>query len=141
MPASDADKDAPDTPAGMQLAVLSEVLYLLNLLVLPGLAFVALLWLYWRYVKTAPRLARCHLRQTLSGSLWAGVLLIFVNGLILALGGYHTPSTWVILILYFVTCHASLVLLGVLGLSKAMAGQDYRYPLIGPALEADGDRA
>ena len=32
----------------------------------------------------------------------------------------------------FVTCHAALVLLGALGLSKAMAGQSYRYPLIGP---------
>ncbi|HEY9198161.1 MAG TPA: hypothetical protein VIR60_02265, partial [Gammaproteobacteria bacterium] len=113
------------------LAVAAEALYLLNLLLLPGLAFMVLLWLYSKHGKTAPPLARCHLRQTLAASLWAGVLLIAVNGLILALGGYHAPGTWVVLVLYFVTCHAALVLLGVLGVAKAMAGQPYRYPLLG----------
>ncbi len=132
MPASAADQRAefpPDTP----LAIAAEVLYLVNLLLLPGLAFVVLLLLYRKHKDTAPALSRNHLRQTLAGSLWAGVLLIAVNGLILALGGYDAPSTWVILILYFTTCHASLVIVGVLGLSKAMAGQRYRYPLLGPS--------
>ena len=133
MPASGAHSDTAELPAGTRLAVIAEVLYLANLLLLPGLAFAALLLLYRRHIRTASALARCHLRQTLSGSLWAGLLLILVNGLILALGGYRAPETWVILILYFTTCHASLVLLGVMGLSKAMAGQCYRYPLIGPA--------
>ena len=133
MPASDAEAGPTGLPAGTSLAVTAEGLYLTNLLLMPGLAFVVLLVLYRRHYKTAPPLARCHLRQTMAGSLWAGVLLILANGLILALGGYHAPSTWVILILYFTTCHASLVLLGVLGLSKAMAGQRYRYPLLGPA--------
>lgn len=123
-------------PAGTALAVTSEVLYLVNLLLVPGIAFLALLLVYRRNIGHAPSLARCHLRQTLAGSLWAGVLLILVNGLILALGGYHAPATWVVLILYFVTCHASLVLLGVLGLAKAMAGQPYRYPLVGRPCDA-----
>ena len=48
-------------------------------------------------------------------------------------GGYHQPYTWVVLLLYFTTAHASLVLLGVLGLARAMAGQGFRYPLIGGA--------
>ncbi len=131
MPPSVSDTAEPSSPAGMGLAVSAEVLYLVNLLLVPGVAFLVLLALYLRSGKTAPLLARCHLRQTFAASLWAGVLLVLVNGLILALGGYHAPSTWVVLILYFVTCHASLVLLGVLGLAKAMAGQPYRYPIIG----------
>lgn len=135
MPASGADTGTTELPEGTSLAVMAEVLYLTNLLLLPGVAFVVLLVLYRRHGKTAPPLARCHLRQTLAGSLWAGVLLIVANGLIVLFGGYHAPGTWVILVLYFTTCHASLVLLGVLGLSKAMAGQRYRYPLLGRACD------
>lgn len=131
MPVSDADNAASEPPAGQSLAVMAEALYLVNLLLVPGVAFGILLWLYRKHSRTAPALARCHLRQTLAGSLWAGVLLIAANGLILALGGYAAPGTWVVLVLYFVTCHATLVLLGVLGLAKAMAGQPYRYPLLG----------
>lgn len=128
---SEADRSVIDPAAGATLAVTAEVLYLVNLLLVPGITFVILLVIYLRNSKTAPPLARCHLRQTFAASLWAGVLLVLVNGLILALGGYQAPATWVVLILYFTTCHASLVLLGVLGLAKAMAGQPYRFPLIG----------
>jgi uncharacterized Tic20 family protein len=39
-----------------------------------------------------------------------------------------------VVVLYFTTCHATLVLLGVLGLAKALAGQCYRFPLVGRAL-------
>ncbi len=132
MPASDV-KAGAEFPDDTPMAIAAEVLYLVNLLLLPGVAFLLLLLLYLKYKNSAPALSRNHLRQTMAASLWAGVLLIAVNGLILALGGYDAPSTWVILILYFTTCHASLVLLGVLGLSKALAGQRYRYPLLGPS--------
>ncbi len=135
MPPSDIERRSEEMPPGTALATTAEVLYLVNLLLVPGLAFIALVALYVKYRVTAPALARCHLRQTLSGSIWAGVLLILVNGLILALGGYDAPGTWVVLIVYFTTCHATLVLLGVLGLAKAMAGQPYRYPLIGRVCE------
>ncbi len=136
MPVSDADSGASDRSAGQTLATAAESLYLVNLLLVPGVAFALLLWMYCKHIGTAPALARCHLRQTVAGSVWAGVLLIAANGLILALGGYHAPGTWVILVLYFVSCHAALVLLGVLGLAKAMAGQPYRYPLIGRPCDA-----
>lgn len=125
----------PELPPGTSLAVTAEALYLVNLLLVPGVAFAILVVLYLRRSGTAPPLARCHLRQTLFASLWAGVLLVAVNGLILALGGYDASNTWVILVLYFTTCHATLVLLGMLGLAKAMAGQPYRYPLIGRPCE------
>lgn len=138
MPASGADSEAratEDAPAGQTLAVAAEMLYLVNLLLLPGLAFAVLLALYLRHRRSAPLLARCHLQQTFAASIWAGVLLIAVNALILGLGGYRAPSTWVVLVLYFVSCHGALVLLGVVGLAKAMTGQVYRYPLIGRACE------
>ncbi|MEZ5589312.1 MAG: hypothetical protein R3F53_00765 [Gammaproteobacteria bacterium] len=120
---------------GKNLAVRAESLFLINLLLLPGLAFVLLLVLWWRHRADPSPLARNHLQQTVVASLWAGSLLVLVNGLIIVLGGYQSAATWVIVILYFVTCHAVLVLLGALGLSKALAGQRYRFPLIGPRLE------
>jgi len=132
MPRSEHDSVPPGAVApGQNTAVMAEALYLANLLLLPGLAFIALLVVYERYIRTAPALAVCHLRQTLSASLWAGALLLVANIIILLLGGYRSPNTWMVLIIYFTTCHATLVLLGVMGLAKAMAGQNYRYPLVG----------
>jgi len=113
------------------VAVTAESLYLINLLLAPGLAFLALVGVYLATIKGAPPLAACHLRQVLAASLWAGVVLIAVNLTIIALGGYQAAYTWVIVVLYFTICHSTLVLLGVLGLAKAMAGQNFRYPLIG----------
>nr|MBS0020431.1 hypothetical protein [Gammaproteobacteria bacterium] len=120
-----------DAIPGQRLAIIAETLYLINLLLLPGLAFLALVALYFRTIANAPPLAACHLRQTLSASLWAGGILVVANGFIILLGGYATGATWVVAILYFVCCHSALVLAGALGLARAMAGQPYRYPLVG----------
>jgi hypothetical protein len=127
MPSSENEREV----AGEGLAIAAESLYLVNLLLAPGIAFTILVWLYVRHVRRAPPLARCHLRQTLSASLWAGVLLIAVNAAILLLGGYDAPNTWVVIVLYFTTAHATLVLFGALGLAKAMAGKPYSFPLVG----------
>jgi hypothetical protein len=126
-------EDQPEADSG-QIAVWAEVLYLINLLVIPGLGFALLYWLYRRHIDQAAPLDRAHLQQTLSGSIWAGVLLVLVNLLILLLGGYQGVNTWVILITYFTLCHASLVLFGAYGLAKAMSGLCWRYPLVGKPL-------
>ncbi len=117
--------------AGQNLAVMVESLYLVNLLLLPGIAFVMLLVIYWQKIKRAAPLARCHLQQTLFASLWAGVLLIFANAVILLLGGYDAAYTWVVVVLYFTVVHTTLVILGTIGLARAMAGKPYQYPLVG----------
>ena len=44
-------------PLGQSLALAAESLYLINLLVLPGLGFLALLWLYFRRRANAAPLA------------------------------------------------------------------------------------
>ena len=135
MPHSEGEQEQPDPVVpGQGLAVMAEVLYISNLLLLPGLAFIALLLVYFRNIQVAPALAVCHLRQTLSASLWAGALLLATNIIIIWLGGYRSPNTWMVVIIYFTTCHATLVLLGVMGLARAMAGQCFRYPLVGRPL-------
>lgn len=119
---------------GGGVAIAAESLYLVNLLLAPGLGFLALLWLWRRHRDNAPPLAASHLDQTLSGSIWAGVLLVVANALILLLGGYDGPNVWVVVITYFTMCHSLLVVCGALGLAKAMAGQCWRYPLVGRPL-------
>lgn len=133
MPPSEADNGAYRSPPGQSLAVVAESLYLLNLLLLPGLAFIALVVIYLSSARTAPPLARCHLRQTLSASIWAGVILVVINALIIVFGGYDAPYTWIFVLSYFTACHSTLILFGTLGLAKAMAGKAWRYPLIGRA--------
>ena len=133
MPPSGDDPRRADG-SGETLAVVAESLYLANLLLLPGVCFLILLRLYFKHREDAPPLARNHLEQTVSASLWAGVLLVAVNLGIILLGGYRGPDTWLIVILYFTICHSSLILLGMLGLAKALAGRCFRYPLIGRRL-------
>lgn len=130
MPHSDADSGSNE--AGQGVAVAAESLYLANLLLLPGLAFLVLLWLWFREKDSASPLALCHLRQTVWVSLWGGVLLVVANLFILVLGGWGQAWTWVALILYFTAIHSTLVLMGMFGLAKAMAGKAWVYPVIGP---------
>lgn len=121
---------------GAGTAVTAESLYLVNLLLAPGLGFLLLVWMWWRSRDQAPPLAASHLSQTISGSIWAGILLVVANALILLLGGYRGPHVWVVVITYFTFCHSMLVMFGAYGLSKAMAGQCWRYPLIRRPLPA-----
>ncbi|MBS0345400.1 MAG: DUF4870 domain-containing protein [Proteobacteria bacterium] len=128
MVSSELDFNIP----GREIAVAAEALYLANLMIVPGIAFIALLVLWLRERRRAPELARGHLRQTVAVSLWAGVLLVVANAAIIFTGGYGSPYTWVIVILYFTTCHSTLIFCGAIGLAKALAGKPFRYPLIGP---------
>lgn len=134
MPLSDDDFGFEEEKAGQNLAVLAEALYLINLLLLPGLAFLILVGLWFKNKDSAPQLARQHLKQTTFVSLVGGLLIVTLSGLILALGGIDWEWTWVALILYFTCIHSTLVLFGMYALIKAMNGQMWRFPLIGPAI-------
>lgn len=118
-------------PDGQSLAVAAESLYLANLLLAPGLAFLAIAWLWYRH-RTAPALARCHMDQAFFVSLWGGLLLAVFCIAFVLLGGIHREWTWVLVIIYFTCVHSALVVFGILGLAKAMAGRPYVYPWIGP---------
>lgn len=132
MPPS-GDKFRTDHPApGQSLAVLAEALYLVNLLLAPGIGFAVLFWLWLKNKATAPPLARQHLKQATFVSLVGGILIVSLTALFLALGGLHWEWTWVLVIMYFTCIHSTLVMFGMFGLAKAMAGQTWRYPLIGP---------
>ena len=117
---------------GQSLAVAAETLYLVNLMLAPGLAFLVLAWLWLKRRHAAPPLARGHLDQTFYVSLWGGVLIVIANAALFLIFGWEWEWTWVIVVLYFTAVHSTLILLGMVGLAKAMAGKPYVYPLIGP---------
>jgi uncharacterized membrane protein len=48
--------------------------------------------------------------------------------------GLEDVGIWMIVVIVFTIIHATMVLLGVLGLAKAMAGKCWRYPVFGHAL-------
>ncbi|MFA9460825.1 hypothetical protein [Thiohalorhabdus methylotrophus] len=131
-----ASKSMRDPAPDRNIAIAAESLYLINLLPAPLVGFLVLLWLYRRHHAGASPVTRCHLRQTLVVSIWAGILIALAAGAILVLGGLDNPATWVLMILYVVCVHSAFILFGVVALSRAQAGLPYRYPLVGPRCEA-----
>ncbi len=132
MPRSDDDFGFTEEKAGQSLAVLAEALFLINLLLAPGIAFAILIWLWLRNKDSAPPLARQHLKQATFVSLWGGLLIVSLIAVFILVGGLTHEYTWVAVILYFTCIHSTLVLFGMYGLIKALAGQTWRFPLIGP---------
>lgn len=132
---SEDDFGVAEESPGQGLAVAAEALFLLNLLAFPGLAFAVLAGLWFKFRGDAPPLARQHLKQATYVSFWGGLLIVGFSATILAAGGLHSQWTWVSLILYFTCIHSTLVLFGMYALIKALNGQTWRYPLIGPAVD------
>lgn len=123
-------RDPADVP-GYRLAVAAESLYLVNLMLAPGLGFGVLAMLWLKHHREAPALARCHLDQTFYVSLIGGAAIVVASALVIAAGGLEWAWTWVIVILYFTLIHSTLIMLGMVGLAKALSGKLYVYPLIG----------
>ena len=117
--------------SGQSLAVTAESLYLVNLMLAPGLAFIILLLLFQIKKKQLTPLAANHFSQTIGVSVVGGVLLVCISASLALLGGPDSGYTWMVVILYFTFIHSSLILMGVIGLVKALNGQHFRYPLVG----------
>ena len=129
--------DQPDPkPEGQNLAVTVETLYVLNLLLLPFVAFAILIYIFLTRHSNAPPMARSHMEQTISASIWIAVMFIAGAGciMLLQLWGMEDVTVWILIVITFTIVHASMVLLGVMGLAKAMAGKCWRYPVFGKAL-------
>jgi hypothetical protein len=118
--------------AERERAIRAQALYLLNLTLLPGIAFLML----WRMQASAGNgagpFARQHLRQAFIAGIWSGALLVVAVAIIASLADPRRPATWIAIIVYVICVHSTLLLAGVIGLSRAMAGKAWRYPLIGP---------
>ena len=120
---------------GPRLAIAAEAFFLANLMIMPVIGFLIIVLLWLRYRSHPSPIVRNHLQQTLFASIWGGIILIGVVGIIFISGGFGQPISWLIAILYFVCVHATLILFGIIGLNRAILAKTWRYPLIGPRLE------
>jgi hypothetical protein len=136
MPHLDDNNAIDNNVEGKQLAILAESLYVANLLLIPFLGFIILGFIFLKRHGDAPPLAQSHLEQTISASIGIAIMFIACAGIIMLLRrwGLEDVGIWMIVVIVFTIIHATMVLLGVLGLAKAMAGKCWRYPVFGHAL-------
>ncbi len=126
------------SPSG-NFAVIYQSLYLANLLLLPGIFFLVLLYYYRQYQQHKLKddsvavqvdnnkirmrnlgIGKIHLIRSLQLSVIAGILLAVVPLIVIYFSSQLQASIMVGLI-YFVTLHAGFILIGMLNLSRAMA--------------------
>ncbi len=114
-----------------RLATLAQALYLTNITIFPVVSFILLILLYLKYRTRLHPTALLHFKQAILANLVAGFLLIMVSLLILYVGEFNSPFTWMTLIIYFLSIHSALILFGVFALIKALAENAYVYPIFG----------
>lgn len=107
---------------GQKLASIAALMYLVNLLLLPGIALGGLIWMRSRYAGNSPPLAVYHLRLAINASLIA-ILIIAGGSAVLWLLFSHSATGISMVLLYAITSHTFCVLWGIFCLAKAMSGK------------------
>jgi hypothetical protein len=93
---------------------------LLNLTILPVIGFIALVLIYR---KTEPdTIARYHAVLGLKINVIAAVVLLLVSALMILLGGFDSPWTWVYVISYFTIVHTIFIVFALWALVRAWSG-------------------
>ena len=93
---------------------------LLNLTILPVVGFVALLLIYR---KTDPdTIGRYHSTLGVKINVIAATVLFLVSALMIFLGGFNSPWTWVYVISYFTLVHTLFIVLALWALVRAWSG-------------------
>ena len=82
---------------------------LLNLTVLPFIGFIFLLFIYKKI--SADSFDRYYALVGLKVSALAAIALVLVSVLIVAVGGYDSPLSWIYMLSYFLSVHALFILL------------------------------
>ena len=94
---------------------------LLNLTLLPVISFIAI---YLIYKKTAPgTIDRYHTVLGFKLNIIAAAVLFLVSGLMILLGGFNSPWTWVYVISYFTLVHTLFIIVAVWALVRSWSGQ------------------
>ena len=116
-------------------AILSEALFLANLLLIPVIPFLILFSMYIKHRNNTDSLAFNHIRQNFTASIWAGIFIVLVAGAFYFLSDISQAATWTIIITYMTCVHSVFVMYGIYGLSKAMGGYKVKFPLIGKKID------
>lgn len=93
---------------------------LLNLTILPVISFIVLLLIYR---KTQPdTIDRYHAILGLKTNIIAATVLFLVSALMILLGGFNSPWTWVYVISYFTIVHTIFIVFALWALVRAWSG-------------------
>lgn len=102
----------------------SAMASLLNLTFLPGLAFIYLLIKMGKTEKQA--IDHYHTLLGIKLNLFAAFSLFVVSGVMVLMGGFESPLTWVYVITYFTFVHTLFILVAVWAIVRAWSGQKIR---------------
>ncbi|MBL1141451.1 MAG: hypothetical protein HND53_05395 [Proteobacteria bacterium] len=111
-----------------RLSILAPALYLLNLLLLPGLSFLILAILYIKFRQIEQTTARVQLQQNFYISIVSGLVIVGISIIIMIIGDLSSVYSWMVMIIYVLSIHAILALLGAFSLAKGINQQAYIYP-------------
>ncbi len=110
-------------------AAVAEAFFIANLIFV-GIFYLALWVLYLRRYKNAAPLTQNHLKQTLFASSISTAIFLIINLIIILSSGYASVTALLSLEVYFMLLAPVFLLAGIIGFSKAVAGKDFRYPLL-----------
>ena len=97
---------------------------ILNLTLLPILGFIALIIIY---KKTTPNnIDYYHAILGIKINIIAAIALFLVSGLMVILGGFNSPWTWVYVISYFTIVHTAFIVIALWALVRSWSGDKLR---------------
>ena len=112
-----------------QTAVFAEAFFIANLLFV-GFFYVALWVLYFLRYKKTSLIGQSHLRQTLFASTISTGIFLIMNLYIIMTDGYASLTGLLSLELYFMLVAPVFLFAGIMGLTKAIRGEVYLFPLL-----------
>jgi len=115
-----ANANANTNEAQIKRASNAALASILNLTILPGISFIALLLIYNK--TKADSIDRYHALLGIKINLIAAAVLLTVSALMIALGGFNSPWTWVYVISYFTLVHTAFIVLALWALVRSWSG-------------------
>ena len=111
----------PADKKDIKLASKAAILSLLNLTLLPAISFILLLLM--RSQTRLNSIARYHCDLGIKLNIIAAIVLFLVSGLMILLGGFDSPWTWVYVISYFTLVHTIFIVIAVWALVRSWSGE------------------
>lgn len=97
---------------------------LLNLTILPVVSFIALLLIYKK--TTTGMIDHYHAKLGIKINLFAAAALFLVSALMILLGGFDSPWTWVFVISYFTIVHTIFIVFAIWALVRSWSGDELK---------------
>ncbi len=97
---------------------------LLNITLLPVISFIALLLIYKK--TQVGNIDHYHATVGIKISVVAALALFLVSGLMILLGGFNSPWTWVYVISYFTIVHTTFIIFAIWALVRSWSGEKLR---------------